>query len=201
MSKLLIPKIIHRIWIEGEPLPDEFEYYGKTWAEKHPDWEMKLWTNKNMIPLQNQKAYNDAKLMAQKADIARFELLYNFGGVYVDCDFECLKNIEALISNIEAFAAIESPGIVCPSIMGCTPKNHIFKMLIDDMPESIKINSHLPITYQTGPIYITTKLRGRKDITIFRSELFYPYLYTEKYRKGEKFPNAYAVHHWSGSWL
>lgn len=201
MSKLLIPKVFHRIWVGGGPMPDEFIYYGETWKKNHPDWEMKLWTKDNMIPLKNQESYDKAEKLAQKADIARYEILYNFGGVYIDCDFECFKNIEPLLNNVSAFAAWEDSNVVCISILGCNAGNLFFKELVDGTAEAIKRNNNLPINYQVGPMYFTEKVKGRNDVVIFGSELFYPYLYTEKYRKEEKFPNAYAAHHWSGSWL
>jgi hypothetical protein len=31
--------------------------------------------------------------------------------------------------------------------------------------------------------------------------LFYPYDWTELHRRGETFPDAYAVHHWSSKWF
>ena len=34
-----------------------------------------------------------------KADILRYELLTIFGGVYVDCDFLCCKNIDSIIND------------------------------------------------------------------------------------------------------
>jgi mannosyltransferase OCH1-like enzyme len=201
MTELLIPKIFHIIWLGDSPMPDEYIEYGKSWLENHPGWEMKLWNSENMINLQNQELYDNATYLAQKADIARYEILYNFGGIYIDTDFECLRNIENLLQNVEAFSAYESEGIINIAIMGCTPKNPVFKILVDGIPESIKSNKIYPINYQAGPIYATRKLRTRKDITIFRSELFYPYLWNEKHRKLENFPNAYAVHHWASSWV
>lgn len=201
MSNLIIPKVFHRIWVGDEAMPKEFVYYGKTWEKYHPDWEMKLWTKENMISLINQEVYDKAEKEAQKADIARYEILYNFGGVYIDCDFQCLKNIEPLLDNVSAFAAWESPGVVCISILGCNAGNSFFKELVDGTTNAVNKNCHLPINYQAGPMYFTEKVKGRNDVVIFDSELFYPYLYSEKHRKEEAFPNAYAVHHWSGSWL
>lgn len=196
---MLIPRIFHRIWLGGEAMPDEFVEYGRTWLIHHPDWEMCLWNEDNMIALQNQKIYDSTNNLAQKVDIARYEIIYQYGGVYLDCDFECLKNIEDLITGVEAFSASESLGIISIGIMGCVPLNPIFKLIIDGLPYSF--HKYAEINYQTGPYYITRILGNKNDFVVFRPEYFYPYLWNEKHRKDEKFPDAYAVHHWAGSWL
>lgn len=198
--EVLIPKIFHRIWVGPKPMPDEYIKYGETWLKYHPDWIMITWNDKNMISLKNQEVYDNATSYAQKSDIARAEIIYNFGGVYIDCDFECLKNIEPLLQGLEAFIAGEEPGIITNAIMGCVPFNSVFKKVYDGFPKSIKENSHQGINYQTGPYYYTKILKVPDDIVVFGKELFYPYNCFEKYRENEKFPNAYAVHHWAGNW-
>ncbi|MDF2614693.1 MAG: hypothetical protein K0S71_2479 [Clostridia bacterium] len=199
-DKMLIPKVFHRIWIGSKPMPQEFIEYGETWKKHHPDWEMKLWTDENMIVLQNQDAYNNALHFAQKADLARYEILYRFGGVYIDCDFECVRSIEELLKGIEAFAASEDGCTISIGIMGCVPQNEIFKVIIENVPAWMKAFSMLPISGQTGPWFVTNLLRGNKKLKIFEKEKFYPYYYTEKYKKGEVFKDAYAIHHWAASW-
>lgn len=201
MSRLLIPKTFHRIWLGDTPMPVEFVNFGRTWCHKHPSWGIKLWTNQNMIKLQNQKAYDYVFSPILKADIAKLEILYNLGGVYIDCDFDCLKNIELLLGNIKVFAARESPDIISTAIMGSVPKNGVIKSLINGVPKALKTKIYNNINYRLGQIYATENLINRNDIKIFEPELFYPYLYNEKPKKNEKFPNAYAVHHWAGGWL
>ncbi|MEA1961698.1 MAG: glycosyltransferase [Bacillota bacterium] len=166
-------------------MPKEFIDYGKTWLKHHPNWEMQLWNEDNMIPLQNQKIFDVTSNLAQKTDIARYEIIHRYGGVYLDCDFECLKNIENLISGLKAFSASESPGIISIGIMGCVPSHPIFKLLIDGLADSFYNNAY--VNHQTGPYYITRMLGNRKDFAVFGPALFYPYLWNEKHRKGEQF--------------
>ena len=199
-NAILIPKVFHRIWIGNKPMPQEFIEYGETWKKYHPDWEMKLWTDENMILLQNQESYNNAAHMAQKADIARYEILYHFGGVYIDCDFECVKSIESLLYGVQAFAASEDDSTISIGIMGCVQQNETFKFIIDHVAEWMKKYSMLPISGQTGPWFVTNLLKGNKELIVFEKEKFYPYYFTEKYRKGEAFKGAYAIHHWAASW-
>jgi mannosyltransferase OCH1-like enzyme len=39
----MIPRIFHRIRLGGTPMPTEFQSFGDSWAELHPDWEMWDW--------------------------------------------------------------------------------------------------------------------------------------------------------------
>lgn len=200
MSQIKIPRIIHRIWLGNKPMPEEFVYYGQTWKKYHPEWEFKLWTDENMIPLINQSVYDQADSVVLKADISRYEVIYHYGGIYIDCDFECQKNIEPLLYNIDAFFGEEEPDLYNIAIIGSIPGHQAIKEIISGIPKSIE-NENAPINEQTGPFYATKRLLGRKDVTFFPPKYFYPYLYNEKHRKNEQFPEAYAVHHWNGSWL
>lgn len=201
MSDIKIPRIFHRIWVGKKEMPEEFKYYEETWAKLHPDWEIKLWTDENMIPLKNQKEYDNAKTPALKSDIARLEVLYKYGGIYIDCDFECLKNLEPLLDNVKAFAAWQDKCTINSAIMGCTPGHPVFKKLVYCATANINKHRNEIITCQAGPVYITRFLKLAKGVKIFPKEIFYPYYFNEKHRKNDVFPEAYAVHHWAGSWL
>ena len=91
---MTIPKIIHQIWIGPKPIPINMI---KTWKDKHPDFEHILW-NKEEIKKRNmefkcQKRIDEMEEWCGKADIMRIEILYKYGGIYIDTDFECLGKI------------------------------------------------------------------------------------------------------------
>ncbi len=201
MSKLKIPKIFHRIWLGNNPMPEDYIKYGETWIKHHPDWKMILWTDQNMIPLENQNLYDSTDIMAMKADIARYEILYHFGGVYIDTDFECLKNIEPLLDEVTAFAASEDNYYISIGIMGGTLGHQIFKTIIDQLPKSIDEYRFKSLSCQTGPAFVTRILKDTTLLDVFEKDIFYPYYYTETEKKNDNFPEAYAVHHWSSSWF
>ena len=200
-SKIKIPKIFHRIWIGGNPMPQEFEDYGRTWEDLHPDWEMKTWTDENMPELINQEIYDVSEIVL-KSDLARFEMLYKFGGVYIDTDFECYKNIEPLINDLEVFSAGEREGVIGNAIMGSTPKNPLFKRLINEAPRSILANADYGPNIKTGPVFMTRTL-SLDEIKVFSPLYFYPTKPGESSppNAGDKYPEAYANHHWAASWV
>ncbi len=205
MQALAIPRVFHRIWLGG-PMPDEFRRFGEGWLDRHPGWRLQLWDEGNLPPLRNQAAFDAAPTYAQRADIARYELLHAFGGVYLDCDFEALRCIEPLLDGVEAFAASEDGRHVSIGILGARPGHPFFAALVEAIPGSLAAHPDAPPNVQTGPLLATRlaaerRARGMDDLVVFPPELFYPYSGLEKHRRGEQFPAAYAVHHWAESWF
>src|ERR1035437_13952 len=93
-----IPKLIHQIWIGGK-IPDKFKRLSETWIEKNPTWTYRLWGNDDVkdLNLVNKILYDRASNVGIKSDILRYEILYTFGGISVDTDFECIKSFDDLI--------------------------------------------------------------------------------------------------------
>ncbi|CAF1355895.1 unnamed protein product [Rotaria sordida] len=58
-------------------------------------------------------------------DILRFEILYQYGGIYIDLDFEPLKNLELLLHGVQAFVAYESEYFICNGILGAIPGHEL----------------------------------------------------------------------------
>jgi FkbM family methyltransferase len=201
---LAIPRVFHRIWLGG-PLPEREGRYGETWAEHHPDWELRLWHDGNLPPLVNQEQFDAAGSPAQKADILRYELLLAHGGIYVDTDFECFRSIEPLLAGVRAFCGREDANRVTNSILGSVPGHPFFAAVVAALPDSVAWRPGRPPNEQTGPellsrVLIEREALGREVPTVFGPELFFPYLWTEPHRAGEHFPRAYAAHHWAKSW-
>ncbi|HZQ64003.1 MAG TPA: glycosyltransferase, partial [Gaiellaceae bacterium] len=102
-----IPTVFHQIWLGPDPLPAEYAAYQQTWLEHHPGWTLRFWTEDNLpLPLRRPEAAERLRVPAERANILRLELLWRFGGVYLDTDFECLRSIEPLIEGAELFISL-----------------------------------------------------------------------------------------------
>lgn len=200
----MIPKILHRIWI-GSPEPDEFVEYGRSWVRHHPDWFMTFWTEQEIIALQNVDLYRRAREIAPgspeqfMSDVARYEILYHLGGLYVDADLECLKNVEPLIGDADLFAAWEVDGRwIGNTIMGAAPGHPFLKALIDGLPRNVRANPGKAPNRLSGPQYVTRLYHElRPQIRLAPSKFIFPYAYNELHREHEQFPQAYAKHVWN----
>lgn len=188
---ILVPKVFQRVWLGPESMPDEFKRYGDTWIERHPGWELKLWTPAN-FSTRYPELITRCERPSNAANIYRYEIMLQHGGVYIDTDFECLKNIEPLINDEELFTAhqLDDPrnaGYYNNAFFGCTPGHPVMKSLLAMAP------MWSGPTY--GPTLFTHVMRNFLPRVLPR-RYFYPYSWDELERANEAFPGAYAVHHW-----
>jgi mannosyltransferase OCH1-like enzyme len=166
---------------------------------------MHQWGDDNLPPLRNQVLFDELESFSAKSDVLRFELLWLYGGVYIDTDFECLRSIEPLLEKIRVFASFQTDLIVNGALMGAVPEHPFIGMLIDSLPGSVREHGSADPQLSSGPGFVTGcldtwKAEGREPVTLFPAKFFYPYLWYEKHRRFEKFPDAYAIHHWAESW-
>jgi mannosyltransferase OCH1-like enzyme len=206
-----IPKKIHQIWL-GSELPLKYKIYCNTWQEMHPDWEYKLWRDKDVEELQldNGVLYEYAKNLGQKSDILRYDILRKEGGLYVDTDFECLKPFDDLLY-LDFFVGIaydNNPLLYC-GLFGSTPHNEIICNCVDDLNTPYNGNDANTIMHLTGPEHITRSVLKSVDentrrVVAFPMDFFYPFPNDVRFT-GDAYayikPWSYAVHHWKTSWL
>lgn len=184
-------------------MPDEFVEWGKSWLDKHPGWTMKTWTEKELPPSRFPKTVATALSLIDLSDAFRYEILLREGGVYVDTDFECVRNIEGLIDGHEAFTAAqtENPdykyGFLNGAFLGATPGHPAVETLVANLDRVTQPKERG--MWRWGPPYVTRFFADRSDVTIFEPKLFYPYPWGRR-RQAKEFPDAYAVHHWATQW-
>ena len=95
-----IPKVIHQIHLGDKPLSDQELKWQKTWKDYNPDWEFIFWDDERLrdVDIINQEYLDDCDNYSMKSDILRFDILYQFGGLYIDTDFECLKSLDPFLT-------------------------------------------------------------------------------------------------------
>lgn len=180
-------------------MPEKFRIWGETWLAHHPGWTMELWTDRNRPILRNESFFERTTNWSNRSNLLRYELVLDLGGVYIDTDFECLKPIDSLIAEVDFFAGCEHlpEGWIAPGLFGAVPNHPILRELVDGVASNPE-----PVDYERycATEYFTSIVKKHPEAKIFPPELFYPYYCWEMDRQGEKFPNAYAAHHWAMSW-
>lgn len=206
-----IPKVIHQIWIGG-PLPEAFVQLCESWKHYHINrgWLYKLWTDEDVaeLKLQNQRFFDQDSNPGVRSDLMRWEILYNFGGFYLDVDYECLQPLDSLLCYdfVTAIQPLDTFMVqLGNAFLGSSLKHPILK----DCIETIKDDwHHKGAPKKTGPIHFTKsfyKIAGRNgkiDVALPPTH-FYPLGCQEKEMQYEKWldEGAYAVHHWAKSWM
>lgn len=213
MQKSLIPHTIHYIWLGGNPKSELIERCIKVCKEKLPDWTFIEWNEKNYdIKKSNymQQAYEQKKY-AFASDYARFDILYEHGGIYLDTDVELLKDFPDFMLENKGFAGLESNNKIAPGLVfACEPKNPLVKEILDAYTVEKFLNDDGSENQKTVVEYVTEvfkkhgfRIDGSEQIIegfhIYPSEYFCAYDFIT--REFSITPNTISIHHYAGTWL
>jgi len=217
----VIPQNIHFIWL-GSPFPQQYERLKDTWVKQHPGWNIKVWSDKDAeeFGLINKMKYDNFPNYGVKSDILRYEILYKYGGIYIDTDFECFQSFDDLLY-LDFFAGTgwNAWPVVFNGIMASSVNNKYLGLIIESIYKERLGNDYNmeQILDFTGcnfitPLYIEyCKIEKDKSV-IFPNHFFYPMPATirgevrednEKNRKriySYIRPNTYCAHLWYCSW-
>jgi hypothetical protein len=209
-----IPKIIHQIWL-GSPFPEQYKQYQQTWIKHHPDWEYKLWTDKDIeeFKLTNKRAFDKAPNYGEKSDILRYEILNRYGGLYIDVDCECLRPFTVFHHCYDFYVGTTNSGTaeINNAIIGAAPGHPIITYCIDHIEVGDGTYNVSDTLQRTGPIYLTDCfLKIAPDcldtIIAFPVTFFYPLHHSlEGFTKRTQVqdwlaPESCAIHYSARSW-
>jgi inositol phosphorylceramide mannosyltransferase catalytic subunit len=209
---LQIPKKIHQIWFGG-PFPEHYKKIAQKWQEMHPGWEYKLWTEQDLdsFATHNPELLHQNLNLAEKSDIFRCEILYNYGGFFVDADFECLKSFEPFCYCGTFVAGLEhpdaSPLFIGNSFIGAQKGHPLIKKCLDTFKD---FRHEKDVPSRTGPAHLTRSFFSisedeRADCTIVPPVFFYPRGMHTHYKNLPLSlfikPETYGIHYWDGTWM
>ena len=193
----MIPKLIHQIWV-GEPPSEEIAFLMSTWHIVNPDFEIIVWDEEMLrkeFPDMPEKVWTYEPAMI--SDIFRVFIVYRYGGVYVDSDFEAVKPFNHIVETYKAFIGrpAKSPSHVANGLFGAEIGSEFTERIRDSIIAS-DYNR-----YGHGPTFVSNMLRREPHLcSKFLTHIFYPYY------AGQPLPRKYeddtlACHHWNASWL
>ena len=208
----MIPKIIHYCWFGGNPLPELAQKCIASWKKFLPDYEIKEWNEGNYdvrkIPY-IAEAY-DAKKYAFVSDYARFDILYQYGGVYFDTDVEVIKDMSEIL-NRGAFAGVECAGALNAGLGIASPAAmEIYTEILESYKNEHFLNPDGTLNLKTVVTRVSEifykygfkkedTIQDIKGVRIYPTEYFCP----KNYQTGKTniTKNTYTIHHYDGSWL
>ncbi|GAG50628.1 unnamed protein product, partial [marine sediment metagenome] len=167
-----------------------------------------FWTEEDLeFPLVNQAQYEAIPRWNGKVDVIRYELLYRYGGLYMDCDSLCLRPLGDDFSDADFLAVYMNerarPGRLSNGIIGCTPGHPMMKEVVDAVGEvSLETCRAKPSWMVTGPVLLTrviAKYRDRPGVHFLPSYTFLPTFSDGTRCSDEQYQRAYARHLWTST--
>lgn len=221
-----IPKIFHHIWLGEEPMPEPMVAWRKSWGELHPDFAMWLWEGgSSSCGVTRSLGAGDLSYtffsrypelltrachLSQRSNIFRYEILNEFGGIYLDTDMEPAKNLTPLIDDLECFAGFAETktrdGMVVTvenAIFGTIPGSLLTRELVARLPERDP-SVHMSM----GVSFFQEVARDISYMRLFQPHVFHYRIQSDHYPWGSTsdtlscyHPDAYAYHRLSSGWF
>jgi len=189
-------KVIHFIIPE---IPNQEQLDVIELAKKlHSSWEIMVWQD----PIKKdgfllEKYWDKANSGAQLADLLRLDVVYRFGGVYIDSDLRLFRSMDGLADNYDFFIASEDGVVLTNAIFGAKKEHPALKVLIDELNNNEPDWTRSPVE-TTGPSFFAENLKWRDDISVLPRETFYTYNWNEAPLPNHKL--SFGEHLWAHSW-
>jgi inositol phosphorylceramide mannosyltransferase catalytic subunit len=169
----MIPKILHRMWLDksitnNDRAPKKYDKFIKSFDDHNPDFAVLFWNRDKIYGLfdnhpeilKYKQVWENLPHHIQKCDMARFIILYLYGGIYVDLDFMCFKNLSPLLNRdlLLVFEPREHSETwddpvearLYNGFIGSVPKHLFWLEWLNFIVESLKKTSD--VMYTTGPV-------------------------------------------------
>lgn len=198
--------IIHYCWFGRGEKSEKIKYCIKSWKKICPDAEIKEW-NEDNYPIDEKCAYArqayEQKKYAFVSDYARYDILCNHGGVYLDTDVELLKDITPLTAR--PFMAMERAGQVATGlIMSANGGENVIREILDYYDAQTQFNIDKTVVQITSDILANYGLQEKDEFQTVAGFDIYPTEYFNPkgadYGKEKITENTYAIHHYLASW-
>jgi mannosyltransferase OCH1-like enzyme len=177
----IVPKIIH------QTAPSDKSKWSKEWAECQTTWfkyfsdfEYKMWNDDDLDALVKEKFpefwdyYKNYDTKIKKIDAARYCILYEYGGMYVDMDFLCYKNFWNMIPQ-DKISLVESPFTTIEYLQNSLMISPIKQKFWLDVLEEAKKRTGKFVVDATGPRLLSDcYFKNKTGINILRKEIYNP---------------------------
>jgi len=207
-----IPRKIHYCWFGNGEKPDIVLKCIESWRKYNPDFEIIEWNERNydVNKADFVKEAYEQKMWAFVSDYARFDIINEHGGIYVDTDVEFLKPLPEEMLDWCAFSGFESAGAVSPGLIyAAVPNFCITQELLVEYTKMHFIKNEKS-TYKTVNM-VTTEVLARhanlqrdsfqvvEGLALYPSPIFCGYdLDVMEY---DIRPETITVHHYAGTWV
>ena len=194
-----VPKIIHYIWFGSKPKPEGMLAAIEDWRRLMPGYELREWNESNIDMAGHpwMKRMYDQKRYAFASDYARFQILWEHGGIYLDTDVVLKKSLEPLLTHA-CVLSFELDVFLATCAIAAVPRHPLIGALMAEYDHLKKpvVNNALVTAYflRTYPHFRLNneeQLLG-KDVRVLPKE----YLIVPSFDRNKN----YAVHNSRNPW-
>ena len=224
-SYMKIPKIIHQVSFDAAGPAKHLIAISETWKEKHPDWEYRFWDRKtveefiasdfqDLIPL-----FHSFPFDIRRWNYIRYLILYRFGGLYVDMDYECIEPLDSLLWNTSCCLGMEPAKhairnnksyIIGNALMASVPNHDFFARIVKYISTNNqqKQNHEGVQAMESTLLFMLNRMydfcENKEDVTLLPAELVAPLSLEEVQNLmagmeakeiEDKLGKAYAIHY------
>ncbi|MDX1251610.1 MAG: cell surface protein [Gammaproteobacteria bacterium] len=160
------PKVIFQTWKSRIEIPFNYAQWSTSFRRMNPDFEYVLWDDAdNRRFIENYypwflPIYNAYPREIYRADAVRYFFLYQFGGLYVDMDTECLRPVSPLFESGDVWLGRMGsdpnfPHSIPNAIMASGPLQEFWLLAIHLLVENARIKSEPEAMIGSGPEAMT----------------------------------------------
>ncbi len=208
----MIPKVIHYCWFGQGPLPELAMRCIASWKKYCPDYEIKRWdeTNVDVSSVDYMREAYEEKVWAFVSDVARLQIVYEQGGIYLDTDVELVRPLDDLLQH-RAFAGIQTDKTIALGLgFGAEAGHPLVRELLNAYQDRHfrRADGTLDRTAVPAvqhPVFVKNGFNGRDTkqtilgVTIYPTEYFCPM--SNKTGIVALTENTYSIHHFAASWF
>lgn len=167
-----VPEKLHFIWV-GSPLPEKYRANVEGFARDNPSYRVTLWVDCETFPpegvsveqvgdlrMSHRDLYDAETNWGAKADIARYEIVYQHGGVYCDIDSQSLKPFDGRLRHAFVGATLNTWHNLENGMFGFSRGSTFLRFVLDNL---VHARCHDNVPARTGPTFFTTCFLSAND--------------------------------------
>lgn len=173
----IIPRIIWQTMKTNE-VPVFMKTYADSWIELNPEYEYRFHDDHDIIEFLKKdfpeylEGYGKLKYGASKADLWRYLIIYQYGGIYADIDCKCITPLNKWVNHNAAFVTqLGTNKDICQWLIMSIPKNPIFLKAAKQTLENSKANNFKTENYGFDFVNNELTINNKSPLQKFNHEV------------------------------
>jgi mannosyltransferase OCH1-like enzyme len=213
---MTIPHLIHQTW-KTASVPLRWRHLVRSVKRNHPGWTYRLWTDKTMDAHVRDAhpalypVYRNFEKGVMRADVFRYVVMHDFGGLYCDLDYEFLRpypygDAQVVLGEERSLDHGDGHLQIANYVFASVPGHLLWKDMLDDLVRNPPVVRTVDdVVGATGPGFLSdiflANREGYEGVVLNAKPVFSPTRARGRSEAARLIDNgAYGIHHAWGSW-